>query len=274
MGLGVIALILGILEGLTEFIPVSSTGHLIIAGKLLGFEAKFGTEAAKCFEVFIQLAAILAVVVLYRQRFIGLFVGDKQSQGFRGWRGLFLLALTTLPALVAGVGLHDVIKKYFFGTETVALALATGAVGIFLAEWLKPKAKVCDLDSLTWREALIVGLFQCLSLWSGISRSAATIVGGMLVRVDRKTAAEYSFLAAVPIMFAATIYDLYKTWDYLSIRHLPYFVVGFVVSFFAAMIAVKGFIRLLQHWTLKPFAVYRLILAALVLWLVICASKS
>jgi len=259
------AIILGILEGLTEFVPVSSTGHLIIAGELLGFTG----EVAKCFEVVIQLGAILAVMVLYRRRFTGLIRPSRMTGGFSGPRGLMLLALTTIPALIAGAGLHGVIKKYFFSTRLVVLALAVGAVGILLAERFKPKPGKNNLDELTWVQALAVGLFQCLSLWSGISRSAATIVGGMLVRIDRKTAAEYSFLAAVPIMFAASGYDLYKTWSYLAVTDLPYFLVGFVVSFISAMLAVKGFIRLLQHWTLVPFALYRLVIGGLVYWLVV-----
>ena len=236
----------------------------------------FESETAKCFEVVIQLGAILAVVVMYRRRFLGLFDfrPAPETTGFRGGRGILLLTATTIPALVAGVLLHGVIKKYLFGPTTVVAALAVGAVGILLAERLKPAPRVGRLEDLTGREALIIGLFQCLSLWSGMSRSASTIVGGMLCRVERRVAAEYSFLAAVPIMFAATGYDLLKSWHSLARADAPLFVIGFAVSFVTAWIAMKVFIGLLQRWTLVPFAVYRLVVAGLFFRLVLWNAKS
>lgn len=262
----IIAIIMGIVEGLTEFIPVSSTGHLIIAADLLKFEG----DAAKCFEVFIQLGAILAVVWLYWERFVGLIKPDRENPSkFSGMRGIILLAITTIPASIAGLFLHGIIKKYFFSTGTVAAALAVGAVAILIVEKIKPESKTKTLDDLTWQQALTVGLFQCLSLWSGFSRSASTIMGGMLCRVNREVAAVYSFLAAVPIMFAATFYDLYKSRSALSAGDIPYFAVGFVVSFIFAAIAIKTFIKLLQRWTLVPFAIYRLIIAFLVYFIVV-----
>jgi len=273
----VIALVMGVVEGLTEFVPVSSTGHLIVAAKLLSFEG----PAAKCFEVFIQLGAILAVVVLFRRRFavllkpvVGLPVIPSdlaRAEGFRrqgqpgnaevgfvGLRGWMLLALTTLPALIIGALAHSYIKQHLFSVTTVVWALFAGGVAILLAERFKPPARAACLDQLTWRQALAIGLFQCLSMWPGVSRAAATIVGGMLVGLDRPTAAQYSFLAAVPVMFAATGYDLYKSWSFLSVSYLPLFLMGFVVSFVAAAAAVQTFIRILQRWTLRPFALYRL----------------
>ncbi len=257
----VVAVIMGIVEGLTEFVPVSSTGHLIIVGNLLNFKG----DAAKCFEVFIQLGAILAVVWLYWDRFIGLLFPPKDKQvKFSGLRGIWLLILTTVPASIAGFFLHDIIKKYLFSPVSVVLALAVGAIAIIIVEKYKPTPHTKTLDELTGKQALIVGLFQCLSLWSGMSRSASTIMGGMLCRLDRKVAAVYSFLAAVPIMFAATFYDLYKSRAFLHTSDIPYFAVGFVVSFIFAAIAVKTFIKLLSRWTLVPFAVYRLIISVIV----------
>jgi undecaprenyl-diphosphatase len=253
-----VAIILGIVEGLTEFVPVSSTGHLIIVGNLLGFTG----ETADCFEVVIQLGAILAVVFLYWGRFKGL-LDFKKKTGFYGLRGWFLLFLTCLPAGIMGVLVYKPMKAYLFHPIPVTIALAVGAIGILLAERFKPQPNVKTLDELGWRHALYVGLFQCFSLWPGMSRSASTIVGGMLSKIDRTVAAEYSFLAAVPIMFAATAKDLYENRNILCATDAPVFAVGFVVSFIVAAIAMKTFIKLLQRWTLAPFAYYRLAFAAI-----------
>ena len=255
------ALILGIVEGLTEFLPVSSTGHLIIAGHALG---ETGARAAT-FEVVIQLGAILAVVVIYWQRFM-LLVRPTLEYKFSGIRGLFLLFLTSLPASVVGLLAHDAIKERLFAPVPVAWALGVGAVLIFVVEALPRKERYKGLDSITPALALGVGFFQCLALWPGFSRSAATIMGGMLLGANRMLAAEYSFIAAVPIMFAATGYDLLKSMSFLSAADIPFFTVGFVVSFFAAWLAVKGFIHLLGRMTLRPFAVYRIVVAVVVLF--------
>lgn len=254
-----IAVIQGIIEGLTEFLPVSSTGHLIIAGHLLHFTG----QRAATFEVVIQLGAILAVVWLYRTRFLALLRSDKQHS-FSGIRGLWLLFLTCLPAGILGLLAHDAIKEKLFYPTPVALALAVGAVAILLVEALPRKTKYSNIDQVTPALALGIGFFQCLSLWPGFSRAAATIMGGMLFGATRTLAAEYSFIAAVPIMFAATALDLYKSLDFLSAADIPLFAVGFIVSFFAAWIAVKGFIALLGRFTLRPFAYYRLVLAGVV----------
>jgi undecaprenyl-diphosphatase len=256
-----IAGILGIVEGVTEFLPVSSTGHLIIVGNLLSFSG----EKASCFEVFIQLGAILAVVVLYFNRFTALIpLPGRENGRFSGFRGIALLLVTTSPALVAGLLAHKAIKQYLFGPLTVALALGVGGIGILLAERFKPKSETMDLDALGYRQAFMVGLFQCFALWPGMSRSASTIIGGMFSGLDRSVAAEYSFLAAVPVMVAATSYDLYKEWSLLSFSDFGFFAVGFVVSFLAAAAAVKLFIAMLQRWSLAPYAWYRIILAPLV----------
>src|SRR5262249_40037922 len=172
------AVVLGIVEGLTEFIPVSSTGHLIIAGHLLGFE---GPKAAT-FEVFIQFGAILAVVLLYKERFIRLCSFEK-STGFIGLKGLLLLGLTTLPALALGAIAHGFIKAYLFTPATVAVGLGIGGVGILITERCLPRVRKAGIDSLNWEDALAVGLCQCLALWPGASRSASTILGGMSVGI-------------------------------------------------------------------------------------------
>ncbi|MGE4553208.1 MAG: undecaprenyl-diphosphate phosphatase [Desulfovibrionaceae bacterium] len=259
------ALILGIVEGLTEFLPVSSTGHLILAGNALGFTG----PKAETFEIVIQLGAILAVVVLYWPRFRGLALPGgapgRVRARFSGLRGLVLLALTSLPASVLGLAIHHFIKARLFAPLPVALALAVGAVMIFVVEARRRRARYMTLDDMTPGLALGVGLFQCLALWPGFSRSAATIMGGMLLGADRKLAAEYSFIAAVPIMFAATGYEFLKSRELFASGDLVFLAVGFVVSFLSAWAAVKGFIYLVGRLTLRPFAVYRLALAALVL---------
>jgi undecaprenyl-diphosphatase len=256
-----VAVILGIVEGLTEFLPVSSTGHLIVAGDLL----KFSGQKAASFEIFIQLGAILAVVVLYWRQFLGLIPSNpKHDAGFQGMRGLALLTLTTAPALGIGFLTHKYIKEYLFSPITVALALAVGGAGILLAEKFKPKPRATVLDDLGYGQALAIGFFQCIAMWPGMSRSAATIIGGMLSGLDRKVATEYSFLAAVPVMIAATSYDLYKAWGNLSGSDFWFFTVGFVVSFVVAAVAVKTFITLVQRWSLAPYAWYRLAIAPII----------
>jgi undecaprenyl-diphosphatase len=256
------AIILGVVEGVTEFIPISSTGHLIVVGHLVGFK---GPKAAT-FEIFIQLGAILAVVILYKQRFLRLCT-FRTSAGLAGRRGLILLGLTTLPALVFGAVMHRVIKGYLFTPGTVAFGLGAGGVGILLMERFLPKVKRSGLDALSFRDAVAIGCFQCLALWPGMSRSACTIVGGMAVGIERETAAQYSFLAAVPVMFAATVLDLYKSLPILQGSDVPMFTIGFVVSFIAAWLAIKFFLRFLASHTLNPFGWYRIIVALAILWL-------
>jgi len=257
------AIILGFVEGITEFLPISSTGHMILAGHWLGWE----TETAKTFEVFIQLGAILAVVLFFPHRFLGL-LNLKAKEGFAGWRGLGLLAVTTAPALVLGAAAHGFIKAHLFSPATVAIGLAVGAVWILVVEKFLRGPAQSGLDRVTWRQALAVGCFQCLAMWPGMSRSACTILGGMLVRLDRRTATEYSFFAAVPTMIAACSFDLLKSLPFLRAADLPLFAIGFVVSFISAWLAVKWFIHFVGGHTLNPFAWYRLALAAVVWWLI------
>lgn len=266
------AVILGIVEGLTEFIPVSSTGHLILTSYWLGLEG----DVINTFEVFIQLGAILAVVVLYWRRFVDLIPfrvrpaagpGLAPAGGFRGWRGLWLLFLTCLPASLLGLVAHSQIKQYLFNPYTVAVALAVGAVCMLLLERFKKAPRVESVDQITPGLALGIGMFQCLALWPGFSRSASTIIGGMILGAGRKTAAEYSFIAAVPIMFAATGFDLLKNFNSIGTEHLLFFAVGFAVSFVSALLAIKFFISVLGRIGLAPFAWYRLALAPLVFFL-------
>jgi undecaprenyl-diphosphatase len=257
-------IIMGIVEGITEFLPISSTGHLILANHLLGFEKiAGGKEFADSFEIIIQLGAILAVVAAYPERFLGLLDFRKKT-GLSGLRGLTLLAITTIPASLLAWRTHHYIKEHLFSPMTVALALAVGAIAILLVEYFLPPRKTEGVDAITWREALIVGFFQCFSLWPGMSRSASTILGGMISGLERKTATEYSFFAAVPIMIIATGYELSKSYHFITRDHFVMLALGFIVSFIFAWLAVKCFIGFLGRHTLVPFAWYRLVLAALV----------
>jgi undecaprenyl-diphosphatase len=261
-----LAALMGVIEGITEFLPISSTGHLILAGEFLNFDkAMGGKEVADAFKVIIQLGAILAVVAAYPRRFTGL-LRFNDNTGLTGFRGLALLAVTSFPAALLGFATHKTIEKHLFIPLPVAIALIVGAVWILLVEHFPPKVKVKGVDSLTWKEALGIGLFQCLSLWPGMSRSASTIMGGMVLGVERTTATEYSFFAAVPIMIAATVFKLYKCRHLFHADQAQMLAIGFVVSFVVAWLAVKLFIHFLSRHTLIPFGWYRLALAGGVLW--------
>jgi undecaprenyl-diphosphatase len=254
------AILLGIVEGLTEFLPVSSTGHLILAGNVLNFTG----AKADTFEVVIQLGAILAIVWLYRERFIRL-LQFRRSSGLQGTRGIGLLLLTTLPALVVGFLTHDFIKDHLFQPLTVAIGLAVGGVILIVFERFQHHGTTISIDKISKRQALAVGLFQLCALWPGVSRSASTILGGMIQGLDRKTAVEYSFLIAVPVMIAASGFDLLKSLSDLSASDIPLFATGFIVAFVAALLAVKYFVQFVQRFGFTAFGWYRIALAALVL---------
>ena len=259
----IVAVILGIVQGLTEFLPVSSSGHLIITSALIGEDSL----RIKTFEVVIQLGSILAVVLLYRRRFLGLLRPRAAGPGeFSGIRGLFLLFLTCLPASILGFFAHETIKEDLFNSTSVALALITGAVAMLLVERRDTPPKVTAIDGITPAMALGIGVCQCFSLWPGFSRSASTIMGGMLLGARRDVAAEYSFIAAVPIMFAATFFDLYQSMDLLSLHDIPFFLLGMGVSLVVALFAIKVFVGLVGRISLRPFAWYRLAIAPLVFW--------
>jgi len=257
------AFILGVVEGLTEFLPVSSTGHLILVSDLLGLN----DEKGKVFDIVIQLGAILAVVWEYRARFAKAFSGiasDRVQQRFA-----LNLFVAFLPAAIVGLAFQKQIKEFLFYPRPVAIALIVGALVIFAVEyWYKRHGapRVTSVDSMTWKDALKVGLAQCFSLIPGTSRSGATIMGGMLFGLSRQVATEFSFFLAVPIMVAATGYQLVKYRALLTADDIGVFAVGFVVSFVAALAAVKALIRYVAHHDFNAFAWYRIALGAVVLW--------
>jgi undecaprenyl-diphosphatase len=253
------ALILGVVEGLTEFLPISSTGHLIIVGSLLNYT----DEQSKVFKIVIQLAAILAVCWLYRERVTKLACGlraDPEQQRFAG-----LLVVGFLPAAILGLMFHSTIKTYLFNPLTVAGALIVGGILILYIERKVYQPRINSVDEMRWKDALKVGFAQALAMFPGTSRSGATIMGGLIFGLSRKTATEFSFFLAIPTMFAATVYDVYKNWEILRLEDLPVFAVGFVASFVAAMISVKALVRYISNHDFTVFAWYRIIFGVIVL---------
>lgn len=257
------ALVLGVVEGLTEFLPVSSTGHLIVAGSLLDYTG----DQAKMFEIVIQAGAILAVVWEYRARFLGVLAGlasDAQARRF-----VTNLAVAFVPAAMLGFLFGKAIKAHLFAPVPVACAFIGGALVILWAEHrqkTQPGAiRVANVDDITALDAFKVGCAQCFALIPGTSRSGATIIGGMLFGLSRTAATEFSFFLAVPTLFAATAYTLFKDGHLLRGSDLPLFGVGFVAAFVSAFVCVRWLIRYVSHHDFVPFAWYRLAFGAFVL---------
>jgi undecaprenyl-diphosphatase len=253
------ALLLGIVEGLTEFLPISSTGHLILASDLLDFN----DEKGKVFAIVIQLGAILAVCWEYRAR-IGRVIADIGSHEEANRFALNLL-IAFLPAALLGLLFIKVIKQYLFHPVPVAMAFIIGGLLILWAERRRHVIDVHRVEDMDWKHALKVGLAQCLALIPGTSRSGATIIGGLFFGLSRKAATEFSFFLAIPIMFAATFYDVYKHREILHFDDAGVFVTGFVASFISALIAVRGLLRFISQHDFAVFAWYRIGFGLLVL---------
>ncbi|MFH0731076.1 MAG: undecaprenyl-diphosphate phosphatase [Pseudomonadota bacterium] len=254
------ALIMGLVEGLTEFLPISSTGHLIITGDLLNFLQK---DLREVFEIFIQLGAILAVCWEYRQKLIHVTAGlskDPQARRF-----VFNLILAFIPAAVFGLLLGKTIKAYLFSPAPVAMAFVVGGVVILWAERRKHTVHVDEVDAMTWKDALKVGFAQCFALIPGMSRSGATIIGGLLFGLSRKAATEFSFFLAIPTLTAAALYDLYKHRAAIDAGMGGLLAAGFILSFLSALLAVRGLLRYISRHDFTAFAWYRIVFGALVL---------
>jgi undecaprenyl-diphosphatase len=252
-----IAVIIGIVEGVTEYLPVSSTGHMILVGSMLGFEG----EKASVFEVFIQLGAILSVIFLYREKFARILRPQKVSM-FGGGLSMQHILAGIVPVMGIAYLLHKPIKTYLFSPYTVIVGLVLGAILMLVAEKVAKRPVTTDVDKMTLKQAFLVGLFQVLALWPGFSRSGSTISGGLLLGMSRAAAAEFSFIIAVPLMAVACLYDLLKVWDKLNIADLQMFAIGFVVAFVVAYLSIVWFINFLNKSTLASFAYYRFVLAA------------
>ena len=253
------ALILGIVEGLTEFLPVSSTGHLILVGQLLGFTG----EKAKVFMIAIQLAAIFAVVWEYRARLSHVATTLHTEPASR--RLAVNLMVGFLPAAVLGFLFYKEIKAYLFKPIVVASALVIGGVLILWAERRRHTVTTETVDDLNWRRALTVGFAQALAMIPGTSRSGATIIGGLFLGMSRRAAAEFSFFLAIPTMFAATAYDFYKNWRLFDVQDIPLFAIGGGAAFVSALIAVRTLIKFVSRHDYTVFAWYRIVFGGVVL---------
>jgi undecaprenyl-diphosphatase len=253
------AIILGLVEGLTEFLPVSSTGHLILVGQLLGFN----DDKGKVFEIAIQFAAILAVVWEYRARLahtLTSITSESVSQ-----RLAVNLMVAFMPAAVLGFLFLKQIKHYLFNPFVVASAFIIGGFLILWAERRQHVVHAESIDDMTWRDALKVGFAQALAMIPGTSRSGATIIGGLFFGLSRRAATEFSFFLAIPTMFAATLYDVYKNRDLFSLDDIALFAIGGTVSFISAFIAVRGLIRFISRHDFTVFAWYRIAFGIIVL---------
>jgi undecaprenyl-diphosphatase len=256
------AALLGVVEGFTEFLPVSSTGHLILAGQLVGFDA-IGAGKAKLFEIVIQGAAILAVVWEFRHRFLR--VAEGLGRDMHARRFLVNLIIAFIPLAVLGLLFKKAIEQHLFNAYTVAGAFIIGGI-IILAFESKPRvARVHEVEDMTMLDALKVGIAQCFGLIPGMSRSGSTIIGGMLFGLSRKVATEFSFFLAVPTLVAATLYSLYKERQLLEAADLGLWVVGAVTAFVAAFVSVRWLIRFVSTHNFKSFAWYRLVFGIVVL---------
>lgn len=263
------AAILGIVEGLTEFLPISSTGHLILAGGLLDFPE----DKAKVFEIVIQPGAILAVCWEYRARFTAMFAGIFSQRNAQ--RFALNLVVATIPAAILGYGLKKSIEVYLFKPVPVALAFVIGGVIILVAErWYRnrlerqgtpPVVLIDSVDNITAMHAFKVGVAQCAALIPGTSRSGSTIIGGMFFGLSRKCATEFSFFLAVPLLFGATVLSLWKARDVISSVDVPMFGIGFVTAFISAFVVVRWLIRYVSSHDFTIFAWYRIVFGLIVL---------
>jgi undecaprenyl-diphosphatase len=246
------AFILGIVEGLTEFLPVSSTGHLIIAGSLLGFH----DEKGKVFELVIQTGAMLAVCWEFRARFAGVLRGlatEVSAQRFA-----LNLIVAFMPAAVIGLAIGGFIKGHLFHAVPVAIALIVGGVIILWAEGRNQPARIDNVDAMTWKDALKVGFAQAFALFPGVSRAGATIIGGMLLGLSRRASTEFSFFLAVPTLVAAGVYDLYKNRALFSVDDIGMFGIGIVTAFVSAFVCIRWLMRYVATHDFRPFAWYRI----------------
>jgi undecaprenyl-diphosphatase len=264
------AIILGLVEGLTEFAPVSSTGHMIIVDDMWLRSEKFlGKYGANTFKVVIQLGSILAVVVTFKDRFIDLLgmgrIKSKLAEQSGGRLKLTQVIVGLIPAGIFGVLFEDYIDEYLFSTETVLIGLVIGAIFMIIADRFGPKDPIVQsVDQITYKQALTIGLIQCLSLWPGFSRSGSTISGGVLIGMSHRAAADFTFIMAVPIMAGASFLSLLKNWQYMTMEALPFFVAGFISAFIFALISIRFFLKLINKIKLVPFAIYRIILALII----------
>ncbi|WP_349774439.1 undecaprenyl-diphosphate phosphatase [Mesobacillus maritimus] len=264
------AIILGMVEGLTEFAPVSSTGHMIIVDDMWLQSNEFlGKYAANTFKVVIQLGSILAVVIIFRNRFVEMLGLDgKKTERTEGRLKLTTVIVGLIPAGVLGVLFEDFIDEHLFSLSTVLIGLVVGAIFMIIADVFRKKTpSVESVDQISYKQAFTVGLIQCFSLWPGFSRSGATISGGVLLGMSHRAASDFTFIMAVPIMAGASLLSLVKNWEYFSVEALPFFIAGFITAFVFAIVSIRFFLKLINKIKLIPFAIYRIVIAALIFFI-------
>ncbi|MBN9085432.1 MAG: undecaprenyl-diphosphate phosphatase [Reyranella sp.] len=253
-------IVIGIVEGVTEFLPVSSTGHILLAEEVLHFEGPQG----KVFEIVIQAGAILAVCLLYWRKILAT-VGGVMRREPTSIRFATAVIVAFLPAAVIGVLLHKYIKMMLDTPMVVPIAFIVGGIAILVIEHYAQRPRIKSVDEIDWKTALFIGFCQCLAMIPGVSRSGATIMGARVFRVDRATSAEFSFFLAIPTMLGATVYDLYKNWKTLDWQGGGLIAIGFVVAFLSALVVVKPFLRFVSRHGFGVFAWYRIAVGALAL---------
>ena len=253
------SLILGVVEGITEFLPISSTGHQIIVADLIDFSG----ERSMAFNIIIQLGAILAVVWEFRRKIIEVVVGLPRVSEAQRFTANLVIAV--LPAVILGVSFADLIHQYLFNPITVAAALIVGGMVMLWAERREHVIHAESVDDMSWKDALKVGCAQCLAMIPGTSRSGATIIGGLLFGMSRKAATEFSFFLAMPTMVGAAVYSGYKYRELFRPVDLPVFAIGFVTSFIFAMIAVRALLKFIGNHSYAVFAWYRIGFGLLIL---------
>ena len=256
-------LLIGVVEGLTEFLPVSSTGHIILAEEVLHFQGPPG----KVFEIVIQLGAILAICFLYRAKIFATLAGVLRREP-RALHFAAAVIVAFLPAAVVGVAAHSYIKAVLFDPRVVAVALIVGGIIILIIERFAPRPRIKTVDEVDLKTALYIGIAQCLAMIPGVSRAGATIMSARVFRVDRATAAEFSFFLAMPTMLGATVYDLYKNWKSLDWHGSGVIALGFVAAFISAALVVGPFVRFISRHGFAVFAWYRIVLGAVALALI------
>lgn len=263
------AIILGMVEGLTEFAPVSSTGHMIIVDDMwLQSEVFLTKYVANTFKVMIQLGSILAVVIIFRNRFIDMLNWKvNKSNSDKPRLKLSQVIVGLIPAGVLGLLFEDYIDEYLFSINTVLIGLVVGALLMIIADIFSKRATtqaVETVDQITYRQALLIGLIQCFSLWPGFSRSGSTISGGVMLGMSHRAAADFTFIMAVPIMLGASLISLLKNLQYFTVENIPFFIVGFISAFIFALISIQFFLKLINKVKLVPFAIYRILLVAVI----------
>lgn len=274
----IVALILGLVEGLTEFAPVSSTGHMIIVDDMLLKSAELleSQEVANTFKVVIQFGSVMAAVIVFWERLLSLIGINKRSSSKVPVEGSRLrlthVIVGLIPAMILGLLFEDFIDTYLFSVETVLIGLVGGAILMILADWkvqrevrTKGSHEGVPLDGINYKQAFLIGLFQCIALWPGFSRSGSTISGGVLLGLQYRAAADFTFIMAVPIMAGASAVSLLKKMDVLTADVIPFFAVGFISAFIFAWISIRFFLALINRIKLIPFAIYRILLATVIM---------